>query len=148
MAAVPIIHIAPLRDGHVSYVMRRFELPVYLANLERFKITDIFVVPPLVISIIMSPLSRKHSLKSVKQASCGAAPLDKEQQARFKDLLANDAQVTQVWGMTETTCITTMFRWPEDDASGSVGMLVPHMRAKCVHQLTTMDPKKLRMALI
>ncbi|KAK0973524.1 hypothetical protein LTR54_017331 [Friedmanniomyces endolithicus] len=80
----------------------------------------------------MSPLSRTQSLKSIRQATCGAAPLDKEQQARFKDLLAEDAQVTQVWGMTETTCITTMFRWPEDDVSGSVGMLVPHMEAKLV----------------
>ena len=109
--------------------MRRFELEPYLANLEKFKITELFVVPPLVISIIMSPLSKNFSLKTVRQASCGAAPLDKGPQARFRALLAPDARVTQVWGMTETSCITTMFRGQEDDTTASVGRLVPNMQA-------------------
>lgn len=130
MAAVPKVHIAPLRSGHVIYVMRRFELEPYLANVERFKITELSVVPPVVISIIMSPLSKKYTLKSIRDVRCGSAPLDQGPQARFKALLAPGATVTQVWGMTESTCVATMFRSPEDDNTASVGRLLPTMEAK------------------
>lgn len=129
MASAPSIHIAPLRGAHISYVMRRFDLEPYLANIEQFGITEMFVVPPLVISIILSPFSKKYNLKSIKRASCGAAPLDKSPQARFKSLLSPDARVTQVWGMTETTCVATMFYYPEDDTSASVGRFIPNMEA-------------------
>jgi Long-chain acyl-CoA synthetases (AMP-forming) len=130
MAAVPSIHIAPLRGAHTCYVMRRFELESYLSNLERFQINEIIVVPPLVIAIIMSPLSQKYSLKSLRDVVCGAAPLDKEPQSRFRALLDAGARVTQGWGMTESTCAATMFRHPEDDTTGSVGRLIPNMEAK------------------
>ena len=110
--------------------MRRFDLESYLFNIEKFGITEIFVVPPLIMSIIMSPLGKKYSLHTIRQAMCGAAPLDKSPQARFKALLAPDVRVTQVWGMTETTCMATMFRPPEDDTTASVGRLVPNMEAK------------------
>ena len=129
-AAAPLVHTAPLRSGYVSFVMRRFELEPYLANVERYKITEVFMVPPVVISIVMSPLSKSYSLQSIKHVSCGAAPLDRFTQARFKRLLDPDARVLQVWGMTEATCIATTFRWPEDDTTGSVGRLVPGMEAK------------------
>ena len=130
MAAAPSIHIAPFRSAHVSYVMRRFELEPYLESVEKFKITELLIVPPLVISIIMSPQSKVFSLSSVRHASCGAAPLDKGPQARFRALLAPDAKVTQIYGMTETTCIATMFRWSEDDRTASVGRFIPNMEAR------------------
>jgi long-subunit acyl-CoA synthetase (AMP-forming) len=130
MAAAPPVHIAPLRSAHVTYVMRRFELKPYLEGVEKFKITELFVVPPLVISIVMSPMSKVYSLNSVKQASCGAAPLGKDPQGRFRALLSPDARITQVYGMTETTCIATMFRWDEDDRTASVGRFIPNMEAR------------------
>ena len=130
MAAVPSIHIAPLRGAHTCFVMRRFDLESYLASVEKFKITEIVVVPPLVINILLSPLPEKYSLKTIREVLCGAAPLDKGPQARFKALLAPDSRVTQVWGMTESTCAATLFRWPEDDTTASVGRLLPNMEAK------------------
>ena len=82
--------------------MRRFELEDFLAAIERLQITDLGIVPPLVIAIIMSPLSKKHSLKSVRRVVAGAAPLDAKSQRRFQDLCAPGATFTQVWGMTES----------------------------------------------
>lgn len=84
----------------------------------------------MIIGIIMSPLSKKYSLKKVVSASCGAAPLDKDAMARFKKLLHPKAIFSQVWGMTETTCIATMLYWPEDDDTGSVGKLLPNTEVK------------------
>ncbi|KAF2472767.1 acetyl-CoA synthetase-like protein [Lindgomyces ingoldianus] len=136
MATTPPALIAPLRAGHTTYMMRRFELEAFLAYHEKYRITELcFIVPPIVISIIMSPLSKKYSLKSVRLAACGAAPLDKVPQAQFKELLAPEAPFTQVWGMTECSCVATMFPHSEHDATGSVGRLIPNLDIKLVDEL-------------
>ncbi|RVX72878.1 hypothetical protein B0A52_03231 [Exophiala mesophila] len=65
-AMVPIGHITPLRSGHVSYVMRRFHLEDFLRYTEKFEVTELFVVPPIVVSILQSPLIRRYSLRSLR----------------------------------------------------------------------------------
>jgi acyl-CoA synthetase (AMP-forming)/AMP-acid ligase II len=134
-AAAPASHITALRSGQVSYVMRRFELEPFLQNAQKYCITDLVVVPPLVIAMIMSPVSRKYSLKSVKHVSIGAAPLSKEAQQKLKDdLLTPGTLCNQVWGMTETSCIATQFYYPERDDTGSVGRPVPNLDVKLVDE--------------
>lgn len=129
-AAVPSTHTSALKSGSVTYIMRRFELEPYLSYFEKYGITDVAVVPPMAIAIIMSPLNKKYSLKGAKAAMAGAAPLDKGSQARLQALLDPEAPVTQVWGMTETSCIATMIPYPEKDDTGSVGRFIPNLDAK------------------
>ena len=105
VATTPSTHFSPLKNGTQTYVHRRFELEPWLQSIERYLITDLSSVPPMVITVIMSDKKHKYSMKSVKVATCGAAPLEKGPQARFQELLSEDAPFTQVWGMTETTCI-------------------------------------------
>lgn len=100
VATAPTCHFSPLKDGVGTYVLRRFELEPFLKAIEQHQITDVATVPPIVLAIIQSDLKDKYSLASVKFGTCGAAPLDKAQQARFKALLSKDAVYTQVWGMT------------------------------------------------
>ena len=110
--------------------MRRFDLEAYLTTVEKYDITDLAMVPPIVIAILMSPLSQKKPfLRKVRVAACGAAPLDKDVQARFRSLMGN-SPFNQVWGMTETSCVATMIRYPEHDDTGSVGRLIPNLEAK------------------
>lgn len=139
IVAIPIFHVAAatsthfgaLKSGHTIYMMRRFDLQTYLVANERYQITDLAIVPPIAIAILMSPFSRTRPfLDSIKTVSCGAAPLNKEVQARFRTLLKKDIPFTQVWGMTETCCIATMFPYPEHDDTGSVGRLLPNLEAK------------------
>lgn len=99
VAVAPRIHFSPLRDGTRTYVMRRFALEPYLENIQRHSITDVLLVPPVVISIIMSPLRHKYDLSSIKYAIAGAAPMGPETQARFKELIPKESPFTQVWGM-------------------------------------------------
>jgi long-subunit acyl-CoA synthetase (AMP-forming) len=119
--------------------MRRFELEPFLANVEKFEINEIGVVPPIAIAIIMSGLGKKYCLKSVKSVQCGAAPLSKESQSRLRLLLPEDATVLQVWGMTETSCVASMFYYPEDDETGSVGRILPNLDVKYAHFLSFTD---------
>lgn len=105
--------------------MRRFDLEGFLSAIGKYDINEMAIVPPIAIAIIMSPLSKQYSLKTIKLATCGAAPLGKESQARLRQLLSPEAIVIQVWGMTETSCIGTTFYDPEDDITGSVGRPMP-----------------------
>ncbi|KAJ5678551.1 uncharacterized protein N7477_004184 [Penicillium maclennaniae] len=132
-SAAPVTHISTLKAGSVAYMMRRFDLEQFLTVVERYNVTDLAMVPPIVIAILMSPLSHKRPfLKKVKLAICGAAPLDKDVQARFRTLMGDQSPFNQVWGMTETSCIATMFPYPEHDDTGSVGRLIPNLEAKLV----------------
>ncbi|KAJ5121722.1 hypothetical protein N7476_005192 [Penicillium atrosanguineum] len=132
-SAAPVTHISTLKAGSVAYMMRRFDLEHFLTAVEKYSVTDLAMVPPIVIAILMSPLSRKQPfLKKVKLAACGAAPLDKDVQARFRMLMSEEGPFNQVWGMTETSCIATMFPFQEHDDTGSVGRLIPNLEAKLV----------------
>ncbi|KAF2118196.1 4-coumarate-CoA ligase-like protein [Lophiotrema nucula] len=129
---VPRAHTSPMRGGLQTYVMRRFELESWLRNIERFQITEGNLNPPMVVQIINSHLTKKYSLKSIRNAWTGAAPLAAEPQARFKALLRPDAPFNQVWGMSETSCIATMLHYPEHDPTGSVGLFLPNLDSKLV----------------
>lgn len=133
VATVPAVHVSPFRSGYKCWIMRRFELEDFLAAVERHQITDLGMVPPLVIAIIMSPLSKKYSLKSIRRVGAGAAPLDAASQKKFQSLCAPGATFTQVWGMTETTSAISLFYWPDEDDTGSVGnRFIPNTDVKCV----------------
>lgn len=120
--------------------MRRFDLEEFLVTMEKYQITDLTMVPPIAIAILMSPISHKRPfLKNVRLAACGAAPLDKDVQARFRALMGNDAPFTQVWGMTETSCVATMFPFPEHDDTGSVGRQIPNLEAKYISRIPTLS---------
>ncbi|KAH7076370.1 4-coumarate-CoA ligase-like protein [Paraphoma chrysanthemicola] len=132
VACVPRAHTSPLRSGLRTHVMRRFELEPWLRNIERFQITEANMVPPMVIQVINSPLTKKYSMASVRNAWAGAAPLAAEPQARFQALLRPGAPFNQVWGMSETSCIATMVHYPEQDPTGSVGRFLPNHDSKLV----------------
>ncbi|CAG8933613.1 unnamed protein product [Penicillium salamii] len=134
-SAAPVTHTSTLKAGHVVYMMRRFDLEKFLQTVEKYNVTDLAMVPPIVIAILMSPLSKRRPfLKKTRVASCGAAPLDKGIQARFRSLMGDNAPFTQVWGMTESSCIATNFPYPEHDDTGSVGRLIPNLEAKLIDE--------------
>ena len=130
-------HASTLRSVRESYIMRRFKLPEFLQYTERFKLTSMIIVPPMVVAIINAAtedeaLVRKH-LASVKNAVAGAAPLDPKTQANLQRLLTPGTPFTQLWGMTETACIGCYFYHPtHDDCGGSVGKFMPNLDVKLV----------------
>ncbi|KAH1592895.1 hypothetical protein KXV60_006992 [Aspergillus fumigatus] len=135
VAAAVFAHVGAIKAGHTTYMMRRFDLEPYLVCNEKYQATDLTIVPPMAIAILTSPLARTRPfLHSIKNVICGAAPLDKEVQTRFRTLLQDGTPFTQVWGMTETSSIATMFTYPEDDDTGSVGRLIPNLEAKLIDE--------------
>jgi hypothetical protein len=59
VAAVPAVHACPFRRGNVALIMSRFELEAFLTPIEKHQIDVLGNVPPLVIAIIISPLTTR-----------------------------------------------------------------------------------------
>ncbi|GIZ45028.1 hypothetical protein CKM354_000821200 [Cercospora kikuchii] len=131
-ATAPSAFCTPLRNGDQAYVVPRFDLKTWFWAHEHYQITDMGVVPPIAVQVINSPMAKQYSLKSCKVAQCGAAPLDKGPQARLQALMAPGAPCSQVWGMTETSCIATRTPYPAGDSTGSVGKPLPNLDVKLV----------------
>lgn len=132
--AAPLANLAPLREGHTTYVMPRFSKSQFINAVERFGINETLLVPPMIVSFVNST-GRQDFLRNIRFAWCGGAPLESQVVRKFYDLLAPDACVAQVYGMTEAGWISTL-KWPERDDSGSVGRLLANVEAKYDLQAT------------
>ncbi|KAL2264813.1 hypothetical protein VTJ83DRAFT_7323 [Remersonia thermophila] len=118
------------------YVMPSFSFPAMLSHISRFRITTLPLVPPIVVLLAKSPLTKQHDLSSVDSIGSGAAPVSREvceEAERFFPPLPDGSKlvIRQGWGMTEVTC--TALGWdPTTDAppSAGVGELTPNCRAK------------------
>ena len=129
--AIPLMTGCAIREQQTAYIMRRFDLKTFLESIDRFKITEIPMVPTMLIAVLMSELTNRDNLQSLRSIWVGGSPLRSSTQKDFQALLHPDARVTQVWGMTETGW-TTIFFHPEMDETGSVGRLAPGMSSKLV----------------
>lgn len=85
------------------YVMRRFDFIRVLEAVQRFRITDLSMVPPVVVLMCKSPETKKYDLSSVERAGSGAAPLGPEISQEFSRLFApGKINLKQGYGMTES----------------------------------------------
>lgn len=56
----------------------RFTFPNFLGAIQRWRITSIFIVPPIVVGMIKSPLVEQYDLSTLRMGMVGAAPLTEE----------------------------------------------------------------------
>ena len=103
VGVLPVALCTSLKAGQVGLVMRRFDLTKFLSNIEKFQINEICLVPPMVIAMVMAPITKNYNLKSVKAATIGAAPLDKGPQMKLEALIGENAPCTQVYGEFRTS---------------------------------------------
>jgi acyl-CoA synthetase (AMP-forming)/AMP-acid ligase II len=126
-AMVLMARITPLRAGDLTYILPRFELEPFLTAVHHHQITDIVFVPSVVVAVIKYPQIQNYSFESLKIINSGAGPLQKDHQIVFQKLIPPTAHFTQVWGMTETSCVASKFYYPEDDNTGNVGYMMPNL---------------------
>jgi len=82
--------------------MLHFGLALYLDSIKKHGITESPMVPAMIIVLLISPLTKSENLQSLRYIWCGGSPLRSSTQTDFQALLAPEAKVTQVLGMTET----------------------------------------------
>ncbi|KAL1910197.1 hypothetical protein Sste5344_003811 [Sporothrix stenoceras] len=75
----------------------------FLEAIEKYKITDLTLVPSIVVRLIRDPVVNKYNLRSVQRVACGAAPLGLDVLALLQKKLPWTG-FRQSYGMTESCC--------------------------------------------
>ncbi|KAI4457775.1 long-chain-fatty-acid--coa ligase [Holotrichia oblita] len=120
--------------GNTIIVMRKFNSKTFLSILEKYKVTNLIVPPPVILFIIKHN-SGDYDLSSLKDIRTGAAPMSKEMETEVKKKL-NLHHASQGYGMTETTLGVLLTR-ADSPRVGSVGQIVPGMMAKVIDERGT-----------
>ncbi|KAF2429041.1 4-coumarate-CoA ligase [Tothia fuscella] len=112
------------------YIMPRFTFDDYLRYIQRFMITRLHLLPPVLVMMMKRPETARYNLSSLKHILSAAAPLSSEVQNRATDQLR--VVVSQGWGMTEPTCAGFIMPGMAKDMTGSIGYLLPNTEALLV----------------
>lgn len=119
------------RMGTPVYIMPSFDFVKMLEYVQRFRITGLTCVPPIVVALAKHPLVKKYDLSSVESLGSGAAPLSMEVSAEVEKLWpSGDVLVHQGWGMTEVTCTCIGWDPNTDFRSIAVGEMMPNCKGK------------------
>ncbi|KAK4191557.1 putative 4-coumarate--CoA ligase [Podospora australis] len=113
------------------YIMAGFDFVKLLEYIQKFRITTLACVPPIVVLFAKHPLTKNYDLSSVESIGSGAAPLGLEVSKEAQKFLPSVESVRQGWGMTEVTC--TAMTWDPTSNIGSsqgVGEMNPNCKAK------------------
>ncbi|UKZ49247.1 hypothetical protein TrVGV298_003492 [Trichoderma virens] len=111
------------------YIMSKFQYEDFLATIQRYKITQLQIAPPIVVMLVKRPETARYDLSSVRHVGCGAAPLSRELQLQCQEKFG--FRITQGYGMTELTCSGISFaEGLEGDNLGVVGRLLPNCECK------------------
>ncbi|HEY8171635.1 MAG TPA: AMP-binding protein [Dehalococcoidia bacterium] len=117
-----------LAAGATQIILPRFDPQVALELIQKHKITDLFVVPPVILALVNMPLG-DYDLSSLRFLMSGAAPLPAEVGRQAAEKL--HCVVMQGYGMTESSPITNVnpLDTPRD---GTVGPAVSDTLEKIV----------------
>ena len=143
LAVLPYFHIygmvvimkLGLAGGGTVVSMPRFDMQEFLTYVQKYKLTVLPLVPPIILGMVKHPALDTFDLSSVRLVFSGAAPLGEE---LVKQLTAKlGCPVVQGYGMTEASPVThlsptknTVFK------PGSCGRIVPNTEVKLVDPVT------------
>ncbi|KAG4033008.1 hypothetical protein MFRU_005g00320 [Monilinia fructicola] len=133
--------VAPKR-GIPVYIMKKFDFKEMLEAVQKYRITTLTMVPPVVVLLVKSPLTKQYDLSSVIDIASGAAPLSGEVIEEVEKLWPSGrVKLHQGWGMTEGTC--SLLGWDPrlDPHPDSVGELNANCHAKIVDPETLEEVK-------
>ncbi|KAG1716480.1 hypothetical protein ID866_684 [Astraeus odoratus] len=130
--------LLPISLGTPTVVFAGFDPENFLQAIEKYRITTVLVVPPILVVFARHQAIHKYNLSSVRIIFCGAAPLSPDLvgvvKKRFQSVGSN-AIITQAYGLTETS--PTVFLLPLEHADsriGSVGFVLPNLEVRLVRE--------------
>jgi len=114
MAVLPLFHITGLvHQMHLPVLLNaevvmlpQFTMEKMLDVIVEYKLSELLLVPPILIRLVRDPLVDKYDLSHVTRFSSGAAPLSEEIIQQLQKKFPNTG-FKQGYGMTEScSCIT------------------------------------------
>ncbi|XP_014627605.1 4-coumarate--CoA ligase-like 9 isoform X2 [Glycine max] len=116
-------------------IMERFSLRGMLSAVERFGVTHLAVVPPLMVALTKDSVTNGYDLKTLEGVTCGSSPLGKETAEAFKAKFPN-VMILQGYGLTESTAGVARTSPEDANRAGTTGRLVSGVEAKIVNPNT------------
>jgi acyl-CoA synthetase (AMP-forming)/AMP-acid ligase II len=117
LLVTPFFHVTPiwpmlshLYVGGTSVVMRRFEPGAVLKKIEEEHVTNVNVVPIMILRMLECPEIKRCDISSLKWISYGAAPMPVELLKRAISVFGNI--FIQVYGLTESYILSYL---PQED---------------------------------
>ncbi|KAL8800977.1 MAG: hypothetical protein Q9200_007078, partial [Gallowayella weberi] len=121
--------VAP-KLGIPVYLMKKFDFEELLWTVQTHKISKLHIAPPVMVLLAKRPETSKFDLRSLREITCGAAPLSAELQHEVSRILK--VPIQQGWGMTEATCGGISTLAIGHTPVGSVGVLHPNLQGRLV----------------
>jgi acyl-CoA synthetase (AMP-forming)/AMP-acid ligase II len=147
LALSPFFHVVGLHGvmnlgiyaGAAIVIFARYDFPKLLESIQRFRISSVFLTPPVVTDLAKHPDVEHYDLSSLRSILCAAAPLGPEMEQMAADRLG--CVVRQGYGMTEASgpVTTNMAEGGEVRRRGSAGQLVPSTEARIVDLASGQD---------
>ncbi|EED19621.1 adenylate-forming enzyme AfeA [Talaromyces stipitatus ATCC 10500] len=123
-------HIWPIRYGETCYILPRFDIAQFVKTIYLYRITETFMVPAMVHALNKCPdLELSEFFRSLRYIGSAGASLDSVSAQRLEVKLHPEAQVCQLWGMTEAG-VAFQVRYGCRDATASIGRLLPNYEVK------------------
>ncbi|PIA40057.1 hypothetical protein AQUCO_02500046v1 [Aquilegia coerulea] len=115
-----------------TVVLNKYSLEDMLVSVEKYKVTRLPVVPPMVVQLVrLQDGVKGYDLSSVKEVMCSGAPLGRVHMERFSKCYPQ-MRLSQCYGLTETCGPITLCNGFSGMVHESIGGLTPHIEAKIV----------------
>jgi acyl-CoA synthetase (AMP-forming)/AMP-acid ligase II len=139
VAVLPFFHIygmvvimmLGLAGGGTILSVPRFDMLEFLEYIQKYRVTILPIVPPIVLGLVKHPAVAQSDLSSVRLVFSGAAPLGEEMARELSKKLG--CPVVQGYGMTEASPVTHLSPTRNSPMKpGSAGRVVPNTEVKIV----------------
>lgn len=142
ICTVPMFHIygvawfvaTLLSCGTTAVILPKFDMHEMLKAVEKYKVTHLPLVPPIVVALINNAdeIKSKYDLSSLTAVLSGGAPLSKEVVEGFVEKFPM-MKILQGYGLTESAGIgSSTYSLEESRRYGSAGLLASSMEARIV----------------
>lgn len=128
-----LISYGQLTRGNSLVTMGKFDFEMVLRSIEKYRVSHLFCVPPVMIALAKHGKKGKYDLSSLRFIGSGAAPLGKDVMVEVSKKFP-DTEIVQGYGMTETCGIISLEYPTKGEARefGSTGTLVPGVEGKVI----------------
>lgn len=144
LCTVPMFHIYGLAafacgllgSGSTIVVLSKFDLVEMLGLIQKYRVTYLPLVPPILLAMNKVDIARKYNLSSLHTVICGGAPLSKESTEEFISRFPG-VTITQGYGLTETMGVGASTNSQEESRHyGTAGLLSPNTEAKIIDPIS------------
>eukprot|EP01018_Ginkgo_biloba_P039671 Gb_04707 [translate_table: standard] len=125
----------PLQWRRPSFQCPKFDLERMLSSIERYRVTLLPAVPPMLIALAQSNVAHKYDLSSLTLILTGGASLAKEIIFNFTAQFPH-IQVVQGYGFTEACTVSYTDSEEGNRQYGSTGLLCSVVEAKVVNSVS------------